>query len=193
MLELIGLLEKAHARVKTLSGGQQRRLDVGLGIIGNPELVFLDEPTTGLDPAARRTTWDLIHTLSSEGTTVVLSSHYMDEVETLARRVAVLVRGQIVAIGPPSSLAGRDHSQVTIRFSLPDGVAAADLPVRPTTVDGKTVEIDTNDEQVVLGRVVNWALEQEVALAGLSVNRVTLEDVYLDLTRPGRDESGAAS
>jgi ABC-2 type transport system ATP-binding protein len=193
VLELIGLEEKADARVKRLSGGQQRRLDVGLGIIGNPDLVFLDEPTTGLDPAARRTTWELIHNLSSEGTTVVLSSHYMDEVEALAKRVAVLAHGQVVAIGPPSSLGGRDHSQVTIRFSLPHGVEATDLPISPTSVDKNIVEFGTDDELVVLGRIVNWALEQKVALGGLSVNRVTLEDVYLDLTRSDKDESGSVS
>ena len=198
VLELIGLREKANDRVKKLSGGQQRRLDVGLGIIGNPELLFLDEPTTGLDPAGRRTTWDLIHTLSSEGTTVLLSSHYMDEVEMLANRVAVLARGQIVATGPPSSLGGRDHGRVKIRFSLPEGVAVSDLPVQPTTLDGGTVEIETNEELVILAGIVNWALDQEVALAGLSVTRVTLEDVYLELTendpeKPEAAESEAAS
>jgi ABC-2 type transport system ATP-binding protein len=191
VIELIGLVEKADARVKSLSGGQQRRLDVGLGIIGNPELLFLDEPTTGLDPAARRTTWDLIHSLSSEGTTVVLSSHYMDEVEALAHRVAVLARGQVVATGPPSSLGGRDHSQVTIRFSLPDGVEPADLPVAPSGLDGGVVDIDTDDELVVLGRLVNWALERELALPGLSVTRVTLEDIYLNLTRQDDSEPDA--
>ena len=193
VLELIGLPEKANARVKTLSGGQQRRLDVGLGIIGNPELVFLDEPTTGLDPAGRRTTWELIQTLSKDGTTILLSSHYMDEVEALAHRVAVLVRGRIVAIGPPESLGGRDHGQVTIRFILPDEVVVGDLPVQPTDVDEDTIEIDTDDELVVLGRLVNWALDKGVPLRALSVNRVTLEDVYLNLTRDGGDESEGAA
>jgi len=193
VIELIGLQEKAGARVKTLSGGQQRRLDVGLGIIGDPELLFLDEPTTGLDPAARRTTWDLIRTLSEEGTTVLLSSHYMDEVEALAHCVAVLARGKVVATGPPSSLGGRDQGRVAIRFTLPDGVAVSDLPVSPSTLDGMTVEIDTDDELVVLGRIVNWALEKGLALAALSVTRVTLEDVYLDLTRHDRDEPKATS
>jgi ABC-2 type transport system ATP-binding protein len=191
VIELVGLPEKADARVKTLSGGQQRRLDVGLGIIGNPELLFLDEPTTGLDPAARRTTWDLIRALSSEGTTVVLSSHYMDEVEALAHNVAVLARGRLVATGPPSSLGGRDHGKVTIRFVLPDGVAPAELPVAPSDLDGTTVEINTHDELLVLARLVNWALEHELELPALSVTRVTLEDVYLKLTGLDRDESGA--
>ncbi|MFZ0171952.1 MAG: ABC transporter ATP-binding protein [Acidimicrobiales bacterium] len=188
VIELVGLPEKADARIKTLSGGQQRRLDVGLGIVGNPELLFLDEPTTGLDPAARRTTWDLIRSLSSEGTTVLLSSHYMDEVEALAQTVAVLARGRIVAIGSPSSLGGRDRGQVTIRFTLPDGVALADLPVTPSELEGRAVEIATDDEVVVLARIVNWALDRGVELLGLSVSRVTLEDIYLDLTRQDEDE-----
>jgi ABC-2 type transport system ATP-binding protein len=191
VIELVGLPEKADARVKTLSGGQQRRLDVGLGIVGNPELLFLDEPTTGLDPAARRTTWEMILALSKEGTTVLLSSHYMDEVEALAHRVAVLARGRVVASGSPSSLGGRDQGKVTIRFSLPDGIGAADLPVAPSSLDGSSVEINTDDELVVVARIVNWALEHKLALAAFSVTRATLEDVYLKLTRQDDDEPGA--
>jgi ABC-2 type transport system ATP-binding protein len=190
VIELVGLREKANARVKSLSGGQQRRLDVGLGIIGHPELLFLDEPTTGLDPAARRTTWDLIHALSSEGTTVVLSSHYMDEVEALAKNVAVLTRGHVVATGSPASLGGRDRGSVAIRFALPEGVAVSDLPVAPSKVLGNEIEITTDDELVVLARVVNWALERTLTLPGLSVTRVTLEDVYLGLTQHDKDGSG---
>lgn len=182
VIELVGLREKANDKIKKLSGGQQRRLDVGLGIIGNPELLFLDEPTTGLDPAARRTTWELIRTLSSEGTTVLLSSHYMDEVEALAQSVAVLSSGQIVASGSPASLGGRDQGRVSIRFTLPHGVAMADLPMTPSHVDGAAIEIKTDDELVVLNQITNWALERKLALAGLSVTRETLEDVYLTLT-----------
>ena len=188
VIELVGLPEKADAKIKTLSGGQQRRLDVGLGIIGKPELLFLDEPTTGLDPAARRTTWELIRTLSSEGTTVVLSSHYMDEVEALASNVAVLARGRIVATGSPASLGGRDRGRATVRFSVPEGVAFADLPVTPDELAGREFEITTDDELRVLARIVNWALERGLELSGLSVSRVTLEDIYLDLTRDEADE-----
>src|SRR5579863_895463 len=188
VIELVGLSEKVDAKIKRLSGGQQRRLDIGLGIIGNPELLFLDEPTTGLDPSARRTTWDLIRTLSLDGTTVVLSSHYMDEVEALAESVSVLARGRVVATGPPSSIGGRDRGQVTIRFNLPEGVGPGDLPVAPTHLEGDAVEVSTNDELVVLARILNWALEGHRTLPGLSVTRVTLEDVYLDLTRPSHDE-----
>ncbi len=188
VIELVGLEEKADAKVKTLSGGQQRRLDVGLGIVGHPELLFLDEPTTGLDPAARRTTWDLIRRLSAEGTTVLLSSHYMDEVEALAQNVAVLARGRIVATGAPSSLGGRDRGRVTIRFVLPDGAIPAALPVTPSAIEARAVEIATDDEVAVLARILNWAIERGVELSGLSVTRATLEDTYLNLTRSDTDE-----
>jgi ABC-2 type transport system ATP-binding protein len=188
VIELVGLGEKADAKVKSLSGGQQRRLDVGLGIVGNPELLFLDEPTTGLDPAARRTTWDLIRRLSTEGTTVLLSSHYMDEVEALAQNVAVLARGRIVATGAPSSLGGRDRGRVTIRSVLPDDVPPTELPVTPSALEGGAVEIATDDDVVVLARIVNWAIERDVELGGLSVTRATLEDVYLELTGPNTHE-----
>jgi ABC-2 type transport system ATP-binding protein len=191
VIELVGLTEKGGAKVKKLSGGQQRRLDIGLGIIGNPELLFLDEPTTGLDPAARRTTWDLIRFLSSEGTTVLMSSHYMDEVEALSHRVAVLSRGQIAAMGPTPSLGGRDKGEVTIRFVLPEGVVAADLPVTPSRVDGPSVEVRTPDEVTTLHELTGWALQRHVPLTGLSVSRETLEDIYLALTRHDRDESNA--
>ena len=185
--ELVGLTEKARDKVSTLSGGQQRRLDVGLGIVGNPELLFLDEPTTGLDPAARRTTWDLIRALAAKGTTVLMSSHYMDEVEALAHRVAVLAKGRIVASGSPASLGGRDRGMVTIRFELPDAVEVAQLPVTPARVDGARVEITTEDEVAVLARLTTWAIEHGSALPGLTVTRETLEDVYLALTGQGRD------
>ncbi len=183
VIDLVGLTEKSDARVKTLSGGQQRRLDVGLGIVGNPELLFLDEPTTGLDPSGRRATWELIHKLATEGTTVLLTTHYMDEVEALADRVAVLSKANIVATGTPSSLGGRDSGMVTIRFGLPDGVEVGELPVAAGTVVEGLVEIRTEDELPVLHALSGWALERGVRLPGLSVARVTLEDVYLRLTR----------
>ena len=193
VIELVGLSEKGDAKVKRLSGGQQRRLDIGLGIVGNPELLFLDEPTTGLDPAARRTTWDLIRLLSSEGTTVLMSSHYMDEVEALAHRVAVLSRGEIAALGPTTSLGGRNEGEVTIRFILPTGVAATDLPITSSRVDGDVVEVKTRDEVSALHRLTGWAIDHDVALVGLTVARETLEDIYLSLTRHDREESETKS
>lgn len=183
VIDLIGLREKADERVKKLSGGQQRRLDVGLGIIGNPELLFLDEPTTGLDPSGRRASWDLIRTLSASGTTVMLTTHYMDEVEALADRVAVLRDASIVASGTPTSIGGRDTSTVTIRFALPEGLAMTDLPVQVTIVDDGIVQIVTEDEIKVLHALTAWAIDGDRPLPGLSVSRVSLEDVYLRLTR----------
>jgi len=183
VIELVGLTDKSDARIKTLSGGQQRRLDVGLGIVGHPELLFLDEPTTGLDPSGRRATWELIRTLAAEGTTVLLTTHYMDEVEALADRVAVLAKANIVATGTPTSLGGRDSGAVTIRFGLPDGVEVGDLPVAVDSVSDGLVEIHTEDELPVLHALSGWAIERGVRLPGLSVARITLEDVYLRLTR----------
>jgi ABC-2 type transport system ATP-binding protein len=198
VIELIGLKEKADDRVKTLSGGQQRRLDVGLGIIGNPELLFLDEPTTGLDPSGRRDSWDLIRQLTSLGTTVMLTTHYMDEVEALADRVAVLNNAEIVAAGTPTSIGGRDSSEVTIRFLLPDGATVEDLPgsvsdtVNSFEQGQGLVEIRTHDELRLLHELTGWALEHDHALSGLSVVRVTLEDVYLHLTRDAAEPNQKA-
>ncbi|HXO06553.1 MAG TPA: ABC transporter ATP-binding protein [Solirubrobacteraceae bacterium] len=186
VIELIGLAEKADAKVKTLSGGQQRRLDVGLGIVGNPALLFLDEPTTGLDPAGRRASWELVRRLAVEGTTVILTTHYMEEAEALADQVAIIASGKIVAHGPPASLGGRDQGAATIRFQLPAGLTPADLPVA-VVGDGPSVELRTDRELETLYELTRWALEHEVRLTGLTVSRHTLEDVYLQLTGAGPD------
>ncbi len=194
VIELIGLTEKSDDRIKRLSGGQQRRLDVGLGIIGNPDLLFLDEPTTGLDPSGRRETWDLIRLLAAAGTTVLLTTHYMDEVEALADRAAVLFGQEIVASGTPASIGGRDLGAVTIRFRLPDGVTVESLPVPAEPSGDGFVEIHTEDELRVLHDLTGWALDAGYALAGLAVLRVSLEDVYLGLTdgaRPAEPGAGA--
>ncbi len=182
VIAMVGLAEKADARVRTLSGGQQRRLDLGLGIIGNPRLVFLDEPTTGFDPTARRGAWSLVRELCSGGTTVILTTHYMDEAEALADHVAVVSAGRIVASGPPQSLGGRELAEATVSFRLPAGVAVADLPVSPSSVAGDLVDIVTGEEVAVLNRLTSWSLERDLPLVGLTVARLTLEDVYLRLT-----------
>ena len=192
VIELIGLTEKSDDRVKRLSGGQQRRLDVGLGIIGNPDLLFLDEPTTGLDPSGRRETWDLIRLLAAAGTTVLLTTHYMDEVEALADRAAVLFGQEIVASGTPASIGGRDLGAVTIRFRLPDGVTVGSLPVPAEPSGDGFVEIHTEDELRVLHDLTGWALDAGHALAGLAVLRVSLEDVYLGLTGAQTARTGTA-
>jgi len=189
VIRAIGLEEKATQRVKNLSGGQQRRLDLGLGIIGNPELLFLDEPTTGFDPSARRAAWDVVRNLVSRGTTVILTTHYMEEAEALADRLAVIARGRIVATGTPESIGGREVSEATIKFRLPDGVTVDDLPADLGRLTDRfaragTVELRTTEEVRVVHRLTGWSIDQGVPLYGLTVARLTLEDVYLRLTAP---------
>jgi ABC-2 type transport system ATP-binding protein len=181
VLELVGLGDKSRDRVKTLSGGQQRRLDLALGIIGDPELLILDEPTTGFDPSARRGAWELIRALADRGTTVILTTHYMDEAEALASQVAVISGGRIVAEGPPESIGGRDRGVCRIRFRLPPDIPVADLPVSASEGPDGLIEIRTEEEIEALARLTNWALEHRVQLLGLTVERLTLEDVYLRL------------
>jgi ABC-2 type transport system ATP-binding protein len=193
VIELVGLTEKTDARVKALSGGQRRRLDVALGIVGRPELVFLDEPTTGFDPSARRESWDLVRNLAGTGTTVILTTHYMDEAQVLADRLAIIAAGRIVAEGTPESLGGRDTAAAHIRFLLPPGVALDELPVTPGTVSPTgAVTITTEDDLRVLHRLTGWAIDRKVELTGLTVGRPSLEDVYLELTRPDDDVTGAS-
>jgi ABC-2 type transport system ATP-binding protein len=183
VIGLVGLTSKADARVKTLSGGQQRRLDVGLGIVGRPDLVFLDEPTTGFDPSARRGAWELVRSLRSQGATIVLTTHYMDEAEALADRVAVLDNGQLRALGSPASLGERETATAHIEFRLPRGVDVADLPVATeVAMSGDRVRIETTDELQILQQLTRWALDTGNPLPGLTVQRLTLEDVYLRLT-----------
>jgi ABC-2 type transport system ATP-binding protein len=181
VIELVGLADKADSRINKLSGGQQRRLDVGYGIIGNPSLLFLDEPTTGFDPSARRGAWDLVKDLRALGTTIILTTHYMDEAQALADNIVVLGSGQVVATGTPDSLGGRDTAALHIRFRLPATVDPASLPV-PVTVDHHGFcEVTTNDDVQVLNTLTGWALEAKVPLEGLVASRPSLEDTYLSL------------
>jgi ABC-2 type transport system ATP-binding protein len=193
LLDLVGLNEKAGARVKTLSGGQQRRLDLALALVGDPDLIFLDEPTTGFDPSARRGAWDLVEGLCKLGKTILLTTHFMDEAQHLADRVAVIVDGQIVATGTPETIGGRDLAAVLIRFALPEGLALGDVPVPVAPAEQEEpgyVELTTDDSTRVLHDLTGWALERGVVLRGLTVTRPTLEDVYLELTeRPDEPQS----
>ncbi len=172
VIDLVGLGEKRDARVKTLSGGQKRRLDLGIALVGNPDLVFLDEPTTGFDPAARRSAWEMILALRSLGKTILLTTHYLDEAQRLADRVAVIREGRIVRIGTPSELIG-DAPSTEIRF------------VR----NGEQVVIVTEDATRTLHELTSEALAAGFALDNLEVRRPTLEDVYLDLV--GEDDGSA--
>jgi ABC-2 type transport system ATP-binding protein len=185
IVELVGLEEKARSRVKNLSGGQQRRLDLGLALVGNPELIFLDEPTTGFDPSARRDAWDVVRGLCAEGRTVVLTTHYMDEAQALADSVTVIAAGRVVASGSPDTLGGRDRGETTVRFELPDGVTPADLPLPDGVVPrlrGGFVELHVAEPTVLLHALTGWAVARGEVLSGLAVDRPSLEDVYLSLT-----------
>jgi ABC-2 type transport system ATP-binding protein len=172
VIEHVGLLEKRDARVKTLSGGQKRRLDLGVALVGDPDLVFLDEPTTGFDPAARRSAWEMIRSLRSLGKTILLTTHYLDEAQQLADRVAVIRSGRIVSLGTPAELIG-DTRKAEIRYRR----------------DGEQVVIETEDLTRVLNELTGEALATGRALEQLEVRRPTLEDVYLELVDESEEET----
>ncbi len=163
VIERVGLQEKARARTHTLSGGQKRRLDVALGIVGRPELLFLDEPTTGFDPEARREFWQLIRDLQTGGTTIVLTTHYLEEAEALADRVGVITRGRLLAVDTPATLGHRDSAQATVSWRTREGVSKSLRTATPT--------------KVVSDLAREWAGE----VPGLTVTRPTLEDIYLEM------------
>jgi ABC-2 type transport system ATP-binding protein len=188
IIELVGLGEKRDTRVNKLSGGQQRRLDVAVALAGDPEVLFLDEPTTGFDPSARRNAWQIVRDLASLGKTVFLTTHYMDEAQHLASDVAIISAGRIVAQGPPSTLAGRDTADTFIRFLLPEGAADPPAELRAIRTQ-RTVEIRTGDPTRVLHQLTGWALGAGIRLEGLAVTRPSLEDVYLEITRT-TDQAG---
>jgi ABC-2 type transport system ATP-binding protein len=191
LIALVGLGEKTDARVKTLSGGQRRRLDLALGLAGDPDVLFLDEPTTGFDPAARRQAWELVQRLRGLGKTILLTTHYLDEAQHLADRVIVIAGGQLVWQGPPQRLIDHAGGRSVIRFRLPDGTDPADLPaVGETTVVGEEVEVTAPDPVTALHRLTTWAIERDVALAGLALERRSLEEAYLDLlAQVGEDDA----
>ncbi|MGZ4153641.1 MAG: ABC transporter ATP-binding protein [Actinomycetota bacterium] len=179
VIDLVGLSEKRDTKVVKLSGGQQRRLDVAIALAGDPELLFLDEPTTGFDPGARRNAWEIVRNLAILGKTIFLTTHYMDEAQALANRVAVIAHGEIVAEGPPDEIGGRREAETTVRFLIPAGERPPMVP--DATSDGLVV-IRTSEPARVLHELTGWALERDLELEGLEVVGPTLEDVYLELT-----------
>jgi ABC-2 type transport system ATP-binding protein len=181
VIRLTGLTGLERRKVRVLSGGQKRRLDLALGLIGRPELLYLDEPTTGFDPAARRGAWDLIRQLRADGITILLTTHDMAEAQALADRVVLLTNGTVVAEGPPASLGGSDTEHARITFTLPPGMTLTDLPV-PATSTARSVVIDTDQPTADLHRLTSWAVAHGVTLSGLTVDRPSLEEVYLRLT-----------
>jgi ABC-2 type transport system ATP-binding protein len=181
VIELVGLSEKRTARVRTLSGGQKRRLDLGLGLIGDPEVLFLDEPTTGFDPNARRNAWEVVKNLTALGKTVFLTTHFMDEAQYLANRVAIIAKGEIVVEGPPETLAGRDQMMARIRYRVPASSPEPPGLGQVPLTDGSW-QITADDPTKALYELTGWALNSGVAFETLDVTRPTLEDVYLELT-----------
>ena len=180
VIELVGLQRKRNERVVKLSGGQQRRLDVAIALAGDPDLLFLDEPTTGFDPAARQEAWQVVKNLARLGKTVVLTTHYLDEAEQLADRVAIIAGGKVIVEGTPRRLGGRDRRQPRLTFHLPEGVApprGLDVTVTP---DGSCL-LEPKDLTDTLHRLTGWARRNGLTLDDLQLRRPTLEDTYHQL------------
>ncbi len=194
--ELVGLTDSVDTLAEHLSGGQRRRLDVGLALVGDPELLFLDEPTTGFDPAARRAAWCMIERLRELGTTIVITTHAMDEAERLADRIAVLVAGTVVAEGTPETIGGRDRRAAEIHFTLPGEIAVDDLPAAfrsSCTPSTRTVALTSTAPLVDVSTLAVWALERGIDLPDLEIRRPALEDVYLALAGAPESESSRCS
>jgi ABC-2 type transport system ATP-binding protein len=190
VIELVELTPKRDVRAKNLSGGQRRRLDLALALVGDPDLIFLDEPTTGFDPAARRHAWSTIRSLRELGKTVFLTTHYMDEAQQLADRIAVMRAGEIIASGRPDELGGRDLRPAEIRFALPAGLSVSDvpkLPARAVSTDGEQVLVLTTEPVRAANVLTGWAIESGVDIGHFSVTQPTLEDIYLELTGSGEE------
>ena len=182
VLDVVGLREKRDSRVIKLSGGQQRRLDMAIALAGDPTLLFLDEPTTGFDPSARRNAWEVVRNLAALGKTIFLTTHYMDEAQYLAREVAVIARGRIVAQGPPATLGGRDSLATLVRFRLPAEVELPPELLQDAQRADAAVTIRTSDPTRTLHDLTSWAISNRIGLEALDVTRPSLEDAYLELT-----------
>ena len=184
VIRLVELDAKSSDLVRNLSGGQRRRLDVGLALVGDPDLIFLDEPTTGFDPAARRNSWSTFRALSDLGKTVLLTTHFMDEAQALADRIAVVAAGRIVAEGTPDDLGGRDRAATRIDALLPAdlNVALPNLGTATVTIDGDHLHVVTDDGVATAQHLTTWAIDHQINLANFTVAQPTLEDIYLSLT-----------
>jgi ABC-2 type transport system ATP-binding protein len=194
-IDLVGLDEKRDALIGSLSGGQRRRADVAVALVGDPDLVFLDEPTTGFDPSARREAWTMIEGLKALGKTVFLTTHYMDEAQHLADRVAILAAGRIVARGRPDELGAGSDRQAVIHWRPPPGVAIETMSAEigaPLELNGSAVTCRTPDAQQVLYRLLSWAEREHLKIEGLEVVRPSLEDIFLELTGAPAVGAGAA-
>ena len=197
VIELVGLGEKARTICRNLSGGQRRRVDVALALIGDPDLIFLDEPTTGLDPEVRRQAWDLVRMLAARGKTTLLTTHYLDEAEALADRVGIMIGGRLVEVGPPETIGGRRQSEVTVSFRIGGALAGRDLPQLPAgsrvSRSGDRVGVHTDTATAVARELIDWAGTAGVEeLDDLRIDRATLEDIYLRKIADHERSGGAA-
>jgi ABC-2 type transport system ATP-binding protein len=183
VIELVGLTDKHDSRVTKLSGGQRRRLDVAIALAGDPRILFLDEPTTGFDPGARRNAWEVIKGLAGLGKTIFLTSHSMDEVQYLADRVVVIAGGKVVAQGTPDTLAGRQKAATSVRFQLAESVNLPERLGQGARIEGGVIELETQDPTRLLYDLTAWAVQAGVSLEALEVTRPSLEDVYLEITQ----------
>ncbi|MCX2970557.1 ABC transporter ATP-binding protein [Streptomyces sp. TRM70308] len=191
-LDLVRLTARASVRVKQLSGGEKRRLDLAMALLGRPEVLFLDEPTTGMDAEGRRDTWRVVRELTARGTTVLLTTHYLEEAEELADRLAIMRAGRIVAAGTPQEVTASRPSR--IRFTLPAHVPPARLPLAvPAAADGHRVEVRTDRLQEALTDLLLWAREEDVELAGLDARSASLEEAFLEITQRDRDAADDAA
>ncbi|MFC8239387.1 ABC transporter ATP-binding protein [Streptomyces chartreusis] len=194
VLDLVGLAGKANVRVKQLSGGERRRLDLALALLGDPEVLFLDEPTTGLDAEGRRDTWELVRRLRGNGTTVLLTTHYLEEAEGLADRLAILHQGRIAAAGTPAEVTAAQPSRIT--FELPEGYFLGDLPplgelgVSGHEVEGRLVRLRTHRLQWAATRLLVWAEQAGVELRRLDVRSASLEEAFLGIAREAAEAAG---
>jgi len=187
VLQLVGLEDKRDSRVTRLSGGQKRRLDVAIALAGDPSMLFLDEPTSGFDPGAKRNAWEVIKGLAGLGKTIFLTSHSMDEVQYLADRVVIIAAGKIVAEGTPESLMGTRPATTTVRFRVPP-IPLPESLQKSARLDGENIELETDDPTQALFELTSWAMQSAMSLDGLQVTRPSLEDVYLEIT--GEAETG---
>jgi ABC-2 type transport system ATP-binding protein len=184
VIDMVGLGEKRDTRVKTLSGGQKRRVDLALGIVGDPELIFLDEPTTGLDPQGRRQIWEVVREFTALGKTVVLTTHYLEEAEYLADRVGIIIKGELRALGTPREIGGRDTAMARVTFTRNGTLAGSSLPElgEPVEIAESMVTVRTSRPTAVVAALARWAeAAGEQELPGLQVIRPSLEDIYLEM------------
>ena len=194
VVEMVGLADKRDARCRTLSGGQKRRVDLALGIIGDPDLIFLDEPTTGLDPQGRRQIWDVVRNFTALGKTVLLTTHYLDEAEQLADRVGVIMKGRLAEVGTPLTIGGRERALARVSFALTGGLAGQPLPEGISAAIGPGVAtVTTSDPTRLVVALASWAQSHgETEIPGLSVTRPSLEDVYLQMVAASDAAEGSA-